>query len=75
MSYPLMIKKLRNFLLNEIFFMMISAIVILLLVVARGIFFDEWYSDWKNMGLAGGGIYMVTILYRLFFRPRKSRDR
>ena len=69
-----MFLKFKNLILNEIFYLIISLSVILMLVIARGIFFDDWYKDWQKIALAGGIIYLVTVLFRFFsWTGRKGR--
>ncbi len=60
---------------NELFFLGISLVCILIFVIAKGILFDQWYKDWENITLAGAGLYGITILFRLFSRKKSTSGR
>ena len=70
--------KIRNFILNELFFLAISGTIVLILVLAGGILFDIWYKEWLNILYAGSGLYGLTILFRLYriiFRKKTQSTR
>ncbi len=56
--------RFKNFFLNELFFLFLAPTLVLLGVVAIGIFFDTWYNDPYEISLASGTLYLVMILIR-----------
>jgi len=57
-------RKIKNFFTNEVIYLIGSPTLILLGIVAYGIFFDHWYNDVYNISLASLLLYVLSIVFR-----------
>jgi hypothetical protein len=57
-------QKVKNFISNEIAYLIGAPTLIMLGVVIYGIFFDYWYKDVYNIILASFLLYILSIVIR-----------
>jgi len=67
--------RIKNFLLNELAFLLLAPTLVMIGIVLYGILFDSWYKDAYNILLASGALYLVILLIRLItWITRKIRN-
>ncbi|MBR9998487.1 MAG: hypothetical protein KFF73_05915 [Cyclobacteriaceae bacterium] len=64
--------RIRNFILNELFFILLSPTLVMLCIVVYGILFDFWYKNLIDILLVSFVIYLVLLFIRLVFRTSKK---
>ena len=65
MGMKVMRFKFRNFLANELVYLLGSPTLVMLGIVVYGIFFDYWYKDIYNSILASLLLYALSIIIRI----------
>lgn len=59
--------RIKNFFLNELFFLFLAPTLVLLGVVLVGILYDKWYSDPYEILMTSGALYLVIQFIRLIY--------
>jgi inner membrane protein involved in colicin E2 resistance len=57
--------RIKNFILNELFYLFLAPTLILLVIVVYGILFDVWYDNAYSILMASGVLYLVLLFLRL----------
>jgi hypothetical protein len=57
--------RIKNFFLNELFFLFLAPTLVLLGVVLVGILYDTWYNDPYEILMTSGALYLVLLFIRL----------
>jgi len=57
--------RIKNFFLNELFFLFLAPTLVLLGVVLVGILYDRWYNDPYEILMTSGVLYLVLLFIRL----------
>jgi hypothetical protein len=56
--------RIKNFFLNELFFLFLAPSLVMLGVVIIGIFFDTWYNDPYEIFMTSGALYLTILFIR-----------
>ena len=60
-----MAARIKNFLLNELAYLLLAPVLVMIGIVLYGIFFDSWYKDAYDILLTSGALYLVIVFIRL----------